>query len=415
MSTEPKAQTAEEIEAGVQRSVARHEQNERDIARALANITPEDIAKALKRPDSFAWFGRKEMFETWSLGPFYVHRDSTLLEQSNADALEKHMASLPDIADDYEINETSNWAVGWNKHMSFRVINEDGTPTRAFAWLKVFNDALASYPVADESDYSRREYEATLENIDSEGHRYVRDGVAKGWAAKVFSWLWDHDQRAVENRDGQGGYPSAESIKTALGALLMLDPEYAVHWRKGENNDEAEALCGNEDGELIETDDTDDVSCRDCRKLLGLVRTALSIDYGCLLFAKTDLGDFTRGYVEAALWSTNDESDESGGVPLDENYDLNDIADEVWTEIIADCAKFQQDNADLLAKVDYPKRQTHSNMEMAGHDFWLTRNGHGAGFGDGDMTDDAVDDALHEACKGWGEINLYVHNGRIYS
>ena len=38
-----------------------------------------------------------------------------------------------------------------------------------------------------------------------------------------------------------------------------------------------------------------------------------------------NLDDFTGAYVECALWSTNDESDESGGVPMDENYGIDDI------------------------------------------------------------------------------------------
>lgn len=33
----------------------------------------------------------------------------------------------------------------------------------------------------------------------------------------------------------------------------------------------------------------------------------------------TSLDSFTRAYIETALWSSNDESDESGGEP---NFDL---------------------------------------------------------------------------------------------
>jgi len=45
--------------------------------------------------------------------------------------------------------------------------------------------------------------------------------------------------------------------------------------------------------------------------------------------------------------------------------------------------------------------------DRAGHDFWLTRNGHGAGFWDGDWPDDAGG-RLTEASKKYGEFNLYV-------
>jgi hypothetical protein len=52
---------------------------------------------------------------------------------------------------------------------------------------------------------------------------------------------------------------------------------------------------------------------------------------------------------------------------------------------------------------------------MAGHDFWLTRNGHGAGFWDGDLSED-VGNALTEAAKKFGECHLYVgDDGQIYT
>ena len=40
----------------------------------------------------------------------------------------------------------------------------------------------------------------------------------------------------------------------------------------------------------------------------------------------TDLDAFTNAYIETMLWSTNDESDEKGGEPLDTNYGPTDIA-----------------------------------------------------------------------------------------
>ncbi len=35
----------------------------------------------------------------------------------------------------------------------------------------------------------------------------------------MFSWLWDHRQRAVENRDDQGGYPEEDDLRAAFEAL----------------------------------------------------------------------------------------------------------------------------------------------------------------------------------------------------
>jgi hypothetical protein len=44
---------------------------------------------------------------------------------------------------------------------------------------------------------------------------------------------------------------------------------------------------------------------------------------------------------------------------------------------------------------------------MAGHAFWLTRNGHGAGFWDGDWPEPHAS-ALDEASKAFGSFDLYV-------
>ena len=35
----------------------------------------------------------------------------------------------------------------------------------------------------------------------------------------MFSWFWDHRQRAVENRDDQGGYPEEDDLRDAFEAL----------------------------------------------------------------------------------------------------------------------------------------------------------------------------------------------------
>ncbi|MFQ5339957.1 MAG: hypothetical protein ACE5F6_00265 [Anaerolineae bacterium] len=119
-----------------------------------------------------------------------------------------------------------------------------------------------------------------------------------------------------------------------------------------------------------------------------------------------NLDDLTRGYIRAALWSTNDESDESGGLPLDENYGPEDLTVEALDKMIQDCEKFQQDNAELLAQAGDPARN--------GHDFWLTRNGHGTEFWDREEYPEAVGEGLSDAARRYGEVDLYVSRGKIY-
>ena len=123
------------------------------------------------------------------------------------------------------------------------------------------------------------------------------------------------------------------------------------------------------------------------------------------------LDNFTQAYIECALWSTNDESTPQGGEPLDKNYGPNDLAPECLETMKADCAKFQEENTDDIATYE---DRTYTAEEMGGHDFWLTRNGHGAGFWDGDWPEPSGE-RLTEASRPFGEVNLYVgDDGLIY-
>ena len=112
-----------------------------------------------------------------------------------------------------------------------------------------------------------------------------------------------------------------------------------------------------------------------------------------------ELDAFTRAYVKAALWSTNDESDESGGEPLDENYSASDIAPETMELIVEDCNDFQQRYSELLA-------DSGIGDARAGHDFWLSRGGHGTGFFDEDTIDEEFQDPLQDAARSYGEFDL---------
>ncbi len=118
------------------------------------------------------------------------------------------------------------------------------------------------------------------------------------------------------------------------------------------------------------------------------------------------LDSFTHGYLTAALFSTNDESDDSGGNPLDDNYGIADFAPEALEKAQRDCARFQSENAKDLEGFDEAE---------AGGDFWFTRCGHGVGFWDGDYPEPQAA-RLTKACKKFGEVWLTVgDDGLIYS
>lgn len=120
-----------------------------------------------------------------------------------------------------------------------------------------------------------------------------------------------------------------------------------------------------------------------------------------------DLDPFTRAYVQAMLFSETDELTEDGGDPLDDNYGIEHIDRDTLDMMIADCAKFQEYYGSLLTAENFVGRRDCSVAEMAGHDFCLTRNGHGAGFWDGDWSDD-VASVLTEGAKSFSSFNLCI-------
>lgn len=118
------------------------------------------------------------------------------------------------------------------------------------------------------------------------------------------------------------------------------------------------------------------------------------------------MDSFVRQYLETALWSSNDNSNDQGGDPLDKNYTIDDIAPETIAQAISDCARFRAANQIDLIK-------TGDDDEQNGHDFWLTRNRHGAGFWDRGYGD--VGKRLTDACHVLGEVDLYVgDDGKVY-
>lgn len=107
---------------------------------------------------------------------------------------------------------------------------------------------------------------------------------------------------------------------------------------------------------------------------------------------------FKQGYIAAMLWSSLDDNE----IPLDKEYVSEDISEEAMSLIAEDCQKFWLENM-----IDIP-----CLPEQAGHDFWLTRQGHGAGFWDGDWPEHG--DTLTEATKKYPELDVFVGDGKIY-
>lgn len=134
------------------------------------------------------------------------------------------------------------------------------------------------------------------------------------------------------------------------------------------------------------------------------------------------LDQFTRAYLECALWSSvSDPAEgENNGEPLDANYSIFDLAPEAVEQAKRECKAFLETNrADIESGCsrttpDHDSGCKNLDESQAGHDFWLTRNGHGAGFWDGDWPEPAAS-RLTEASKRAGQRDLHVgDDGKLY-
>mgnify|MGYP000014187732 FL=1 len=80
---------------------------------------------------------------------------------------------------------------------------------------------------------------------------------------------------------------------------------------------------------------------------------------------------FINAYIGCLLWAGTDDN----GEPLDTHYNIYNLSAESRSRIVRDCHYFM-----LVASTSDIDL---SGLEaQAGHDFWLTRNGHGTGFCD---------------------------------
>jgi len=106
--------------------------------------------------------------------------------------------------------------------------------------------------------------------------------------------------------------------------------------------------------------------------------------------------DMTRGYAACALWSSSDDNDR----PLDGRFAICDIHEDTFATMTKDCRDFVQATKTMLEHLD------ESDPERVGHDFWLTRNGHGAGFWDRGYG--RLGQYLSDVARSFGEVYIYA-------
>jgi hypothetical protein len=135
-----------------------------------------------------------------------------------------------------------------------------------------------------------------------------------------------------------------------------------------------------------------------------------------LLELVTAPSELVDAYTEAMLWSS------SGRKPACETCGDNDsdcreceleslegfeLSSEAQEQAQADCDAFWTLACDLVTSETRLKPTEYTPEAMAGHDFWLTRVGHGCGFWDGDWRD-PEGEKLTKLAKLFGERWPYL-------
>jgi hypothetical protein len=106
--------------------------------------------------------------------------------------------------------------------------------------------------------------------------------------------------------------------------------------------------------------------------------------------------EFVDAYLEAALWASSTGDNEK---PLnDHGYAIWDFSKKAIAQAVKDSNAFIKTNLEALLSVGDPSQH--------GHDFWLTRNRHGAGFWDRGYGE--VGKRLSDAARAYRETNAYV-------
>ena len=119
---------------------------------------------------------------------------------------------------------------------------------------------------------------------------------------------------------------------------------------------------------------------------------------------------FFEAYITAALWSSVSDDDDG----ITDEYDADDIGTATLQYLVCVAYKFYRENKCYIDAEPEPPTCNDGSCRyaMAGHDFWLTSAGHGAGFWDGDWP--KYGDLLTKKSKSSGEITLYLgDNGKI--
>ena len=128
--------------------------------------------------------------------------------------------------------------------------------------------------------------------------------------------------------------------------------------------------------------------------------------YYSVMFSRKEIDTFVSAYTTAMLWSSSGTLPDGQDVESLEGFGLSDSAKE---SVESACLAF------LLAYrcqiLDAFRVSSSYTIELAGHDFWLTRAGHGVGFWDRGLGE--VWKELTDAAHAFGDVCLYIGDGDL--
>ena len=181
---------------------------------ALAEQAVKDSAEI---PD-FSYSGELDLGRTWAF-TIAQTRDSDALVLSNFQTIWDDMFKR--FPEDVENTRCSHWACGWVEYLTVRMLDSEGQVTEAGRAILKWRERLEDYPVADEEDFSRREHEDALSDVEWRAEHVDINKAPKNWAEEVFTWCWENEQGETQG----GETPSKKTIQKALGALGWLEKE----------------------------------------------------------------------------------------------------------------------------------------------------------------------------------------------
>jgi len=139
-------------------------------------------------------------------------------------------------------------------------------------------------------------------------------------------------------------------------------------------------------------------------KALGYEQKCQTVDIPFL-----ELSELLHAYLTTAVWTDQESLEEDS-----KDGKIGDFSLEMFQKSADDCLAFYTKARDMIVAVWNEVRcgPDFGPLGRTGHDLWLTRNGHGCGFWDGDWPD-PEGDKLTELSKELGEVWIYVGDDNL--